>query len=813
VKEFFAAIGATFIAALCAIAFVWLAWHHPLSPATALLLCGAVTALAFGWPERWALWLFPALPLAGLATWTGWLAVEELDLLVLAVAAGGNARLALGKLHPGERSSALALSWLWLLPVVFVTLLALWRGLEGAGANGFGWWQGWREPANTGRMAKSLFGALVLMPLARAGWRDDLAAASNRLTTALTAALLVTGLSVLWERLAFTGLLDFSSDYRATGLFWEMHVGGAALDAVLAMTMPFAAAALAQARRPLAALLPCAALALGAYACLVTFSRIVYIAVPLGLVLGWLLASRGAPRPGARGWLAAALWLLGFLALAAWLFPGSGYRGLLALLGAVMLMLPLQGLRSRIDGGPLALALAGGLLGGGALAALALALPKGAYLFYAVAWLLGAAMLVWVWTRGQRAGVLVALGAAMAVVVAVPAVGLHWGGEGAGLHALPVAALLALVLGLAAFRRAPSWPDDLRWQARLVAAMVLAAAGVGVFGGGAYMGGRVLASGGDSQDRGAHWRDSLALLHGPLDWVFGKGLGRFPAEHALSGRAEDETGDYRLSATEDGQVLQLSSGRHALGSGEIFRLSQRVAPPQAGGQPPLAGAGQPPLAARLRLKLRNDDKLVLVAEVCAKNLLYPQDCASGALEVAAAPKPGDWQAVEIRLAGRPPEAGWLARPIVFSLGTDSPGRQFSVDQLSLVDGQGRELLDNGDFEAGLAHWYFTSDRWHLPWHAKNAAVHLLFEQGVLGLAAWLVALGVALWRLTLGAARGRPLAAPLAAALVGVAVVGAVDSLFDMPRVAFLLTCLLTLALTIPPPRQGRGRRIRLHRA
>ena len=37
-------------------------------------------------------------------------------------------------------------------------------------------------------------------------------------------------LATVWERTAFTGLLNFSSDYRATALFWEMHVGGTALD-------------------------------------------------------------------------------------------------------------------------------------------------------------------------------------------------------------------------------------------------------------------------------------------------------------------------------------------------------------------------------------------------------------------------------------------------------------------------------------------------------------------------------------------------------------------------------------------------------
>jgi len=56
------------------------------------------------------------------------------------------------------------------------------------------------------------------------------------------------GLAVLLERAAYPGLLDFSTSYRATATFWEMHVGGAASDACLALATPFAAWALWSAR-------------------------------------------------------------------------------------------------------------------------------------------------------------------------------------------------------------------------------------------------------------------------------------------------------------------------------------------------------------------------------------------------------------------------------------------------------------------------------------------------------------------------------------------------------------------------------------
>ena len=65
--------------------------------------------------------------------WTGWLVVEELDLLVLAVAAGGHVRLAVG--WPVAPTSRLRLArvWLWWLPVVVVTGVALVRGVADAG--------------------------------------------------------------------------------------------------------------------------------------------------------------------------------------------------------------------------------------------------------------------------------------------------------------------------------------------------------------------------------------------------------------------------------------------------------------------------------------------------------------------------------------------------------------------------------------------------------------------------------------------------------------------------------------------------------
>ena len=106
------------------------------------------------------------------------------------------------------------------------------------------------------------------------------------------------------------------SPYRTTALFWEMHVGGAAIDAYLAMATPFVAWALWTARTPLRWSAAAALALLTAYACLTTFSRGVYIAVvgPL-LLLGLLLARQEVDAHLGRSVLGV-LWI-GLLVLSA----------------------------------------------------------------------------------------------------------------------------------------------------------------------------------------------------------------------------------------------------------------------------------------------------------------------------------------------------------------------------------------------------------------------------------------------------------------------------------------------------------------
>ena len=233
----------------------------------------------------------------------------------------------------------------------------------------------------------------------------------------------------------------------------------------------------------------------------------------------------------------------------------------------------------------------------------------------------------------------------------------------------------------------------------------------------------------------------------------------------------------------------LTSGRHILGWGEVLRMSQRIAP--AGGQ------------ARVQVRMRTSDSVVVHGDVCEKHLLYTDACLSGNITVN--PHGGAWQNVEWPLKGRPSTPGhWYApRFIVFSLALESTASRAEFGHVQLLADDGRTLLSNADFDDGLAHWFFSSDRHHLPWHAKNLVVHLLFEQGIVGCILFALIGVAAFWRLSIGSLAQHPLAPTLAAALLGVLVVGTADSLLDMPRIALLIYLLLGVGLLLPGMRSS----------
>lgn len=763
--------------------------HYPLGvllPGVAFVVVALVvfrdTGLAFV--------MIPAvLPIVGLAPWTGWITFEELDLLVLAAAAGGYARLSLERQWVAEKRTSVLLIVLAALFSLSVAI-SMARGIADAGGFAFGWFQGYDGPMNSMRIGKSFFLALLLLPLLIRQQRRSEAELGRQLSIGMVSGLVAASMAAVWERLAFTQLLNFSSDYRTTAMFWEMHVGGAALDGWLLLTFPFALWLWRRGRSHIQLGFALAVLILAAYAALTTFSRGVYLALVLSFpLLAWqtrhidALATDDAQThrwPLSRWTIATAL-----LATASYVvFPTGGYRALLALLGLLIVSLQLMPVMRSVGGLRVLAAGLVGVIGGGLLSLASASIARGPYVLYA---LLLVAAVACLYLPRKKAGPVP--GAACVTVCAgllASTLGIagYWGGPDA-LYAVCAAVLLLIAIltwGMSSKR--PLWPSNLRWQGSFVAIAVSVFAVVSVFAGGAYMGNRFATSATDFESRVSHWQQGLSMLSSTGDWLFGKGLGRYPANYYFAVPNGEFPGTYRVLDEDGNSFISLVSSRHPISFGNILRISQR-----------LDFRVEGPF--RVKFKARAKTPTELHFEVCAKHLLYSAPCAIGRAAVKATA--GQWVSMDIPLS-RPlaSDAKWyLPRIKMFSFGIARGNSSVEVDDVVLTTLDGHNLLENGGFSEDMRRWFFTSERDHLPWHAKNLMLNLLFDQGAFGLAAFLVLTIAALWRLNIGKARHHELSPYLTSAIIGFQVVGLFDSLTDVPRLAFAYYMVVLFALSL----------------
>lgn len=740
---------------------------YPLLRAPLAVVAG-ICLLLCAWRPVLALVLLPALlPVCGLAPWSGRLLVEEYDLLVLACVAGG--WLGGTGFDPRPAHGTLAFGLL-----VLAQGIATATGLAGAhwppDANA---WNGYLTPWNALRVARGLLAAIVLAPLLRHVLRTDADAAWAAWLRGTALGVLGVGVAVLWERgvlgaLAsvhdrtsliyglLPALLDFSSEYRITALFAEMHTGGAAIDGYIALALPVVVAALLRrGERPAWRGLAGVALCLGLYTVFSTFTRITYVAVALALgLLALLLAMRRETPPAA---MSAAADRPPAVAT-----PGGGLTVLI-----VTLLASLALYHGFARGG--SLVLLGGALAYAAAMAVAVLIPHPALRALALMPVpaLGGGIAAWGmltsrWTP-QPLSVALGIGAALGI-------------------GLCLAGWLAGSTPLARRSRSATLGALLLWA--LLAAIAVPALS------GYRMEVRFAATGADLEGRLHHWRDGWSLQTD--DWsarIFGTGLGTFPRLYQTLIPAGRTVGSYAFVHDGERPLLRLGGGTDLL-------LGQRIE---------LPGPGTYRVEALARAV---DGPATLLVRLCRHHVL---SCQTGSAYEARTPlAPRIWQRVVLSVdAGSLPEPPLVARwPDMLLLGDQQPDTRIEIAALALRGADGRDLLANGDFAAGGDRWLSYNEFEHLVWHPKSLPLALLIETGALGLGAFVLACGLAArnaWR----SAAGAP-ALATACGLLGVIAVGAADSALDFPRIAALFYTGLLLLLGTParpsaPRRAGHG--------
>ncbi|NKN34049.1 hypothetical protein [Marichromatium bheemlicum] len=710
-------------------------------------------------PDAWLVVVPAALPLLQLAPWSGWLFVDAFDALLLCT-------LAAGLWHGGHAGQPRPTPGGWLVLALLALLAAIgcWRGLGG------GWPQldanalvSYYSPLNALRLTKGLVWALLLYPLWLAARGRDAAGAERRFVVGVLIGLLGVALVVLWERgvlhqlIFFEGpyallgtLLDFSTAYRVTALFADMHVGGSAIDGYLSLTWPLALLALLAARTRWQGALAALVLLGTCYAMVVTFSRGVYlgflVVVVAALLLGYWRQRRVLPHGVALRTLVA---LGGAAAMALWSFRSGGMLAMTcALLALVVAALP------------------------GWLAALG---------------------------RGSRSlhGVALVLVAALAGLAAHGAATSKW-------TSLPLPLAMTIVASGVVLLAAIGWRLERDWGGRLalrqrVVVVMLWCVILGVFIPalfGTRMEARFAAAGSDLQARLTHWQQALALV--PSDWsnrLLGLGAGRFPERYLWTRSEPQAFGTLGIATVAGNRYLRLSGARG-------MRLGQRVAlHPNRAYRLRLAVRTAAP---ELKLQLR----------LCHRQLIAPSEwnprCVT--FSPVVTDTGGGWRPLEFVFdsanLGSFEQA--LRAPLLLTLANrreyrllEQPQTLVDIDNVSLqpLEG-GRELVRNGDFGQGIDHWLSYSDFDHQRWHTDNLWVHLLVERGVFGLGVLLLLLLVASRGLLSARLTSPGFGISVWLALLGFLAVGTFGTLLDAPRVALLFYLLALMGLPVATRRR-----------
>ncbi len=716
---------------------------------TGFLLIFGVSLLK--WPRVWLAVLPASVPLLELAHWSGRLFLEDLDIVFIFTLAA--------LLWQAKSATSQPLFRLPLRVHLVVSLLLL--SYLSSLLIGLLPWPNWGAPdflanflsqANALRMFKGFFWAMLFSPFVLKAFQEYPAESKKMVIGGMVAGGLVIGLMAMWERGVWHALiygrdlyqilnplLDFTTPYRVTGTFAEMHTGGEAIDGYLGLAWPMLVLALGMSRKPWTLVVSSIVLGLVIYSLVTTFSRGLYFSLALGSAV-WLIGLVRVFRVKQQAEAPSHPWaLLLWLALTA-LLMGLGYSrgGMTGLLG----VLGMFGVVSMLAWRPLA------------------RVPT--------AMLILTAFGFGIWVAAQ--GMLTSKWHPLPLSSAVPFALLFTGGG----------ALLGYTVGR-------SLPRGTGFKPYLVAVMVL------VVGAGtlvpALMGYRMTSrlsdASTDLSTRTKHWHHAIALKNGQLsDLVFGMGLGSFPrAYHWDTIYHDDSSGDFSL-LNENGNTFLRTTG------GKGLRFGQR-----------LSVAAMQPMHMQMAVRSASPQALLRV-RLCRRFVIQPWEWNSDCITLDQVLKntQDQWQTILFNLnTGKVGDGLEMARaPLMLEINNRReydlmafPPARIDIDNISLKDAYGNEYVANGSFESNMDRWLPYYDFNHLPWHIKNLWLHLYFEQGWLGViafaGAWIIALTIA-WRST---GKGEIFALGVAAALTGFVAVGTFGSPIDAPRVAWLYYFLL----------------------
>ena len=217
----------------------FLSLSHPGWPFVQTMLVWLVACLAWYRRDLYPMLFVLFLVVGDAYPWTGQLAIQEFDSLLLGATGGylwSTKGLVLQPWQPSDR--LLRLGWLLLSLSVAVGLFVGLYRLPGCelGDQLSVYFTKW----NALRIGKGFLWGLLLYRLTGNFDASEVSIWRIRFLQGMLVAGLYVGTWVLVERAVFPGLLNLTDIYRATGPFFTMHIGDQHIDAFLVLVFPIA---------------------------------------------------------------------------------------------------------------------------------------------------------------------------------------------------------------------------------------------------------------------------------------------------------------------------------------------------------------------------------------------------------------------------------------------------------------------------------------------------------------------------------------------------------------------------------------------
>ncbi|NOX32924.1 MAG: hypothetical protein GXP56_04200 [Deltaproteobacteria bacterium] len=273
-----------------------------------------------------------------------------------------------------------------------------------------------------------------------------------------------------------------------------------------------------------------------------------------------------------------------------------------------------------------------------------------------------------------------------------------------------------------------------------------------------------LSQGIDTRTR--HWEDAIEKMDATAGTVFfGMGPGTYPKTY-FKKTDSIKPGFYQFETQGNNPFLRLFPG-------DSLYFGQRI-------------SLKPDKKYKLTFKARSSkNKGRLTFPICEKSVLHSFSCNWKTIDIVN--KKNIWGDYRIIYPGFKIGQGriYQKRPVEFALYNGNRDIVIDIDNISLTDNAGKNILKNGDFSHGSDFWFFTTDN-PLPWHIDNLWISQFFEQGITGLVVFCIFVLFTLIHLILDILKKDMFSLILFCSFCGFFIVGLVNSLFDSPRILFL---------------------------